>query len=843
MTHDDNLEQATRALVELSAETYAQDVLRAFGAPHPAADTAFRELVGLQVATAWHRLFTVMELLEFYRARAELEPAEFDILSKLAAVGDASAAGQRARTAYSLTLAMAPRLAEAHFGMARLHQAQGRLAEAVAGMDAALQHPVHPNASPHAYLHPNAHWERARMLTLLGRQQEALASFRAALQGLQNFGVHDPEAGRLLRRTGHLEEALALYRQGMGYTHRYFPEFMPPGLHPAPAARPPSIDLVYQTAGGDPVVFWEGRYRRLSPQAIAMASDGGVTIHDPVSAREAPSAPSIATLESHRATSAPGSSAPASGRGVPIDVITIVWGDEHAALFLELTLPNLLSAGNLPAIARRHDVTYRIFTTPDTVRQITGASIYARLAATCRVEFVTPLGARRPEAIWHLHWFHRSSAEAKVKGSTVLFVPPDTMWTDGALRRIARLIEGGKSAVACPFVQVTSETIVPDVRRRLLDRDTGVITYPGRDAWDLVRRHMHPLQIAGMPGAPHARPAFELHWPVGREGMISRYALREVVAFDPRRCPITFFLYADGDENLDAVHFETDGSEMLMLSVDPFHKYLQNYIVDHSCDGLDLARTTRHPLNDTRQTRAFARSSVVIGRREAGSSRWRREETRARVAERQVRVGRAAMLVSGLLRARGAGLMADLLSVGVAETGLVRRWRSEPPLDVIAPVDTAFDATLHAATLGLCGVGRERALEAFLLDHVVPGALEARRPARSLGGAPLHAIAEGDRLRIRTTIGLGDAATGQAVALDLPCRSAYRWKPMQHGNGLGDLWCERHDRPLGDCERQGLGADVTWASTTVLDGPIEIEGVRVFLVDSPLARPAGRRGA
>ena len=97
-------------------------------------------------------------------------------------------------------------------------------------------------------------------------------------------------------------------------------------------------------------------------------------------------------------------------------IITNVWGERHVDLYLDLTLPNVLSPGNLPALARRHDIVYRFFTTPEARAQIERSMLFARLADTCTVEFLTPLGQKTPDVSWHVHWFHRSAAEAKAAG-------------------------------------------------------------------------------------------------------------------------------------------------------------------------------------------------------------------------------------------------------------------------------------------------------------------------------------------------------------------------------------------------------------------------------------------
>jgi hypothetical protein len=143
-------------------------------------------------------------------------------------------------------------------------------------------------------------------------------------------------------------------------------------------------------------------------------------------------------------TSTPSLRTPLPQRGRPtFHVTTNVWGAHHTELFINLTLPNVLSPRNLPALAQQGDVRYRIFTTPSSKDKIQTSKVGQQLASLLNVEFLTPLD-RTPESIWHIHWFHRAAAEAKVAGASVIFVPPDTLWTDGAFQHIGEHIAAGK---------------------------------------------------------------------------------------------------------------------------------------------------------------------------------------------------------------------------------------------------------------------------------------------------------------------------------------------------------------------------------------------------------------
>ncbi len=406
-------------------------------------------------------------------------------------------------------------------------------------------------------------------------------------------------------------------------------------------------------------------------------------------------------------------------------IVTNVWGTRHVAFFLDVTLRNVLSPGNLPAMGAYGDVTYRIFTTVSGERQIRDSRYFAALTEVCDVEFVTPLGDRMPDVVWHVHWFHRSAAEAKLAGACPVFVPPDTLWTDGSLRTFAARLAEGYKGVACPFLLVNSDTLTPSLQAF---EDGAALTIDAAEIARLGLQHLHPLHMLAMPGAPHARPAFEMHRSVDAHTMVSNYAVRELVAFDPSRCPITFLWYAGGDADPDGIYFGDDSDDMLMLSVDPIGKYPQNYILNHSLGAIDLARTSIHPLNDTAQTRSFIRKPVRIHSAPASAPKLRRTEAKAKTAAIEMEAGRRALQLVREMNQAGARRMAQLLSVAIFETPILRRWRRDEPLDAIALSDGCFRGDLRVYADSLVRQGNEPELMSFLQGLVVgqkqPGRLQ-----------------------------------------------------------------------------------------------------------------------
>ncbi len=419
-------------------------------------------------------------------------------------------------------------------------------------------------------------------------------------------------------------------------------------------------------------------------------------------------------------------------------IITNVWGERHVDLFLGLTLPNVLSAGNLPAMARLGEVTYRFFTTRAARNRIESSPLIEAIRGFAQVDFVTSLEDSNPDVAYHVHWFHRAAAEAKRAHAIAVFVPPDTLWTDGSFKRFGELISEGYSGVACPFLLVVADTCVPEAQERFMARRTAVMAIPPSSIWDLAQRHLHPLQLLSMPGVRHARPAFEMHWPVGSEGIVSRYAVRELVAFDPRRCPITFLWYPGNLPEGQDIYFGADSDEMLMLSVDPLEKYFANYILDHTCDPCDLARTTRHPLNDTRHTRTFVQRPVRIHGEAQTPASWRRRELLSEGAARDILVGQRAMQLWRAMRKYGCTKASELLSVALLATPMSRQWREREPLAVIVPTDRAMAGFRETALRTLQAPGQEQSLMKFVRDHVVRAPFRAGQTCKTLSGSELR---------------------------------------------------------------------------------------------------------
>lgn len=269
------------------------------GAPEPACLEAdpHTGLIALHLGAAFHRLEIVSAVVRYYAKLTHWTDADYPVLALLGHHAREDEARLNAMTCYELAIQAAPDLAEAHYGVARLFQMTGQNEAAVAAFGNVLNLAPHRQAPAGTHLHGNAHWERANLFEALERPDEALVAYRAALSAVPNFGVHHLRAARFLRRMGFHEEAVAHFRKCMTYSHRYFPEFMPPPLAPTVGLPATSIEPIYETSRGEIVVGWNGEYyavpRDIWPLDLNGLAQPGATLQSSAIRR----ASSISALE------------------------------------------------------------------------------------------------------------------------------------------------------------------------------------------------------------------------------------------------------------------------------------------------------------------------------------------------------------------------------------------------------------------------------------------------------------------------------------------------------------------------------------------------------------------
>lgn len=184
-------------------------------------------------------------------------------------------------------------------------------------------------------------------------------------------------------------------------------------------------------------------------------------------------------------------------------IITAVWGEQYTNIFLDLCVPNQLSPANLPALARLAEVTYKIYATSSELSRITHDPGIQKISSLTRVEILATDHFFRQDlhpADLHLHqmsMIHRiSAASAMREDSAMIFLSPDSLWSDGFLTKIHEAALRGRKRMVMTFAPRTvMEKAVPDIKSRYNPID-GYLHFSNREIVRIGLKHMHPLMNA-----------------------------------------------------------------------------------------------------------------------------------------------------------------------------------------------------------------------------------------------------------------------------------------------------------------------------------------------------------
>jgi hypothetical protein len=417
---------------------------------------------------------------------------------------------------------------------------------------------------------------------------------------------------------------------------------------------------------------------------------------------------------------------------------TVVWGDWHTGLFLDVNLPSLLASGNLPAFTLRHDVKYRILTTAKDARRIEASPSYRRACEIAELALVR-CDVREVENPFHMHHllWRRSIEEAKAARAMILFVPPDVIWADGSYAHVAEIAPQGKKAIFMTYLRVVSESCVPAVIAAHRRPNDPIIQASPREFVDMAFRHMHPLTWTYLRDSPRfpVHPEFIL-WSVPGEGLLMRIFARELFAFDPNYFELNAQSLIARVDDPEAIHFITDSDDLFALSLAPLMKDVEWYRDRVPLDVHRIADwwlTYDSPVNDLISAKPFRFHST-----DASPAKWRRAEIESDALLRRIRAEREIERLLRLLPLLGARLAAQILALARWETKITRLRVLAGPLSILAPLDAdAMDWLLSGGDELLKSQDRGRLVD-LILDHVIEGdlALEDRqeRTIRTAGG-------------------------------------------------------------------------------------------------------------
>ena len=364
----------------------------------------------------------------------------------------------------------------------------------------------------------------------------------------------------------------------------------------------------------------------------------------------------------------------ANRQGISLQFATAVWGEEYCRVFVEVTLPSLLSPGNIPAVRNLEDCVYRIFTTPQDATAIANSSAYARLRELVAVDVVFLRRRDDNKYVTSSDCYRAAMRDAIFEHSAAVFLIPDMVFADGGIRSIVRLLEAGKRAVLVMGLRAFKESLVPEVQTGF-GREDCICIGP-RDLVRLGLRNLHSIVRSHVydGDTPGFNPSV-ICWKVGEEGMlVHSFHLHPVAAFPASGAGV--FGGTIDDDLVQAaglapeqVHVVTDSDELVWFEISgrdqqipiPTRRRIQEIV-----DWMDQSTSAYH--------REIVRIPIRVHSAGSASSAWLEAERRGREVV-ELFLSEYARLISG----NRAVLRRWLLKLERRASALLERWRARSP--------------------------------------------------------------------------------------------------------------------------------------------------------------------
>jgi hypothetical protein len=259
--------------------------------------------------------------------------------------------------------------------------------------------------------------------------------------------------------------------------------------------------------------------------------------------------------------------------------ITPVWGDNHVGLFCSVVMPCLLSPGNLPDFCSRHEAIFKIYTPEEDAARIRNSGAFQELSKIMAMEFI-PLeqfgGEFHFETFINCH--SHSLTKAHEADAAIMFLQPDTIYSDGTFKTIADKFKNGFKMILTPGIRTVKETLVPELLRDFLSEDKTALILPARAMVRTMMRNLHAITKA-MFWTPRLIGSWpiQIYWSVGDEGFLARCFYWHPLMIDVRGKAHVLLDDKTIDNTYpnrlgfdpDTIYMMEDSDEMLVCEISP----------------------------------------------------------------------------------------------------------------------------------------------------------------------------------------------------------------------------------------------------------------------------------
>ena len=312
----------------------------------------------------------------------------------------------------------------------------------------------------------------------------------------------------------------------------------------------------------------------------------------------------------------------ANGRRTPpraVRLLLPVWGYRYVRQFLEFSLPTMLAAGNVPALARALPCTFVLLTSKDDAEFIADHPGYLLLSSICRTE-IQPIddlitGDNYSTTITLAYERAVRATGPDLLDTCFFFLISDYLVADGSFANVLSRIVAGASGVFAGNFQIVQEDAAPEFHR-MFEADGAELTIAPRELMRWALRHLHPMTAANTVNFPlsHTAHTNRLFWRVDPDTLIGRFYLMHMICIRPE---ITDFVIGSSCDYSfmpemcpsGAIDVLTDSDEYLVVEMQPrVHEQgflrIGAFYPDILAETLSELTTARHREN-SRSTLVF----------------------------------------------------------------------------------------------------------------------------------------------------------------------------------------------------------------------------------------------
>lgn len=261
----------------------------------------------------------------------------------------------------------------------------------------------------------------------------------------------------------------------------------------------------------------------------------------------------------------------------PARLIIPLWGEVYASKLMSMTLPALLTRGNLPALCESFDVELVIVAETKLFDLIGQSKSFRLVAELCRTKLVpiddlmTDLPGDYGVVLTYALFRGFIDLGPRMTDTFLLFLNADFIISDGSLRHVAKLMREGKRVIHAPSFRVVLEDVWPKLLAAV-DPQTCTLDIEPRAMVKLALEHKHVTVKARTVNQKLCHQIWmdQFYWYVDDETLIGYQWPVALVAIKPERVitePTLVWDYGFIPEAAPtaAKHFIADSDDFFML--------------------------------------------------------------------------------------------------------------------------------------------------------------------------------------------------------------------------------------------------------------------------------------